>query len=368
MTNERDALEERAWQEAERLYAQGLIPIASRQEVVNAILLASAPSAPQPTEEPSIEGLVMTAQHYLGADFGTPPLDKRASFLLAAIHHLGGALRGMVEAYTAKRDAYERMRANYEMSAEARAVRSIAAMLGWENVPPQDVLEAEIRALKARASASQEEPTQANSAGLIADAKRIVQGLDAHVVNCEIQRDTGLCLVGALESLSSSAPVERPTMDAALADAHAGYEFAIAEVKRLRGGLREFIWARGRHDGEHGNYHQVCGHCEEAYVRAEATLDTLVGEDVGPITVGAPAETREERADASLYADEFASCNHCGWISKKVLCPGCGRDRDSGILPLDSPLRHVAQPSPETPAPDTCDDLCMIPHDPPKDA
>jgi hypothetical protein len=127
--------------------------------------LASAPSAPQPTEEPSIEGLVMTAQHYLGADFGTPPPDKRASFLLAAIHHLGGALRGMVEAYTAKRDAYERMRANYEMSAEARAVRSIAAMLGWENVPPQDVLEDDIRALKARVQVAEPSPLSSSAMG-----------------------------------------------------------------------------------------------------------------------------------------------------------------------------------------------------------
>jgi hypothetical protein len=33
-----------------------------------------------------------------------------------------------------------------------RTVRSIAAMLGWENVPPQDTIEREINALKARAS------------------------------------------------------------------------------------------------------------------------------------------------------------------------------------------------------------------------
>jgi hypothetical protein len=41
------------------------------------------------------------------------------------------------------------------------------------------------------------------------------------------------------------------------------------------------------------------------------------------------------------YADNFASCHHCGVISKQVICPRCGRERDSGILPLDSPLRTM---------------------------
>jgi hypothetical protein len=122
------------------------------------------------TPEPSLDGLVMTAKHYLGADFGTPPPDKRASFLLAGIHHLGGALRGMVEAYRMKADAYERMRANYETSAGARTVRSIATMLGWENVPPQDVLEDEIRALKARVQEAQPSPAPPDPIAAAVDA------------------------------------------------------------------------------------------------------------------------------------------------------------------------------------------------------
>lgn len=43
-----------------------------------------------------------------------------------------------------------------------RALRSIATMLGWENVPPQQVLEAEIRALKARAQSSPVPPLSPN--------------------------------------------------------------------------------------------------------------------------------------------------------------------------------------------------------------
>lgn len=36
------------------------------------------------------------------------------------------------------------------LSADSRTVKSLSVMLGWENVPPQDMLEAEIRAMKAR--------------------------------------------------------------------------------------------------------------------------------------------------------------------------------------------------------------------------
>jgi hypothetical protein len=46
--------------------------------------------------------------------------------------------------------------------------------------------------------------------------------------------------------------------------------------------------------------------------------------------------------DASQFAENFAACNHCGVISKQVICPHCGRERDSGILPIDSSLRTAA--------------------------
>lgn len=52
----------------------------------------------------------------------------------------------------------------------ARTVRSIAAMLGWMNVPPLRVLEADIRALKARA----EGPTRTD-APVIAPSERIAK-------------------------------------------------------------------------------------------------------------------------------------------------------------------------------------------------
>ena len=54
-----------------------------------------------------------------------------------------------------------------EMAADidaARAVRSIAAMLGWLNVPPRATLEADVRALKARAE-------QANAMAVAADTE-----------------------------------------------------------------------------------------------------------------------------------------------------------------------------------------------------
>jgi hypothetical protein len=47
-------------------------------------------------------------------------------------------------------------------------------------------------------------------------------------------------------------------------------------------------------------------------------------------------------APDARYADNFASCHHCGATSKQVICPRCGRERDSGILPLDSLLRTNA--------------------------
>jgi hypothetical protein len=46
------------------------------------------------------------------------------------------------------------------LSSDERTVKSIATMLGWENVPPQHVLEAEIRALKARASGAPRQPSE----------------------------------------------------------------------------------------------------------------------------------------------------------------------------------------------------------------
>lgn len=44
-----------------------------------------------------------------------------------------------------------------EARKDSRTVQSLAAMLGWVNVPPQHIFEAEIRALKARASSTLEE-------------------------------------------------------------------------------------------------------------------------------------------------------------------------------------------------------------------
>jgi hypothetical protein len=44
------------------------------------------------------------------------------------------------------------METQREEAAAVRAVASIAAMLGWQHVPPLRLLEADIRALKARAS------------------------------------------------------------------------------------------------------------------------------------------------------------------------------------------------------------------------
>jgi hypothetical protein len=41
--------------------------------------------------------------------------------------------------------------------------------------------------------------------------------------------------------------------------------------------------------------------------------------------------------------EKFAACVHCGLIANPEICSRCGRERDSGILPIDSPLR---QPSP----------------------
>lgn len=50
-------------------------------------------------------------------------------------------------------DASEAALADAPLSEDAgRALRSIATMLGWVNVPPQHIFEAEINALKARAS------------------------------------------------------------------------------------------------------------------------------------------------------------------------------------------------------------------------
>jgi hypothetical protein len=40
------------------------------------------------------------------------------------------------------------------MTEAERTIASIAAMLGWMNVPPRETLEADIRALKARVQAS----------------------------------------------------------------------------------------------------------------------------------------------------------------------------------------------------------------------
>lgn len=51
-------------------------------------------------------------------------------------------------------------------------------------------------------------------------------------------------------------------------------------------------------------------------------------------------------ADPRKYEERFDHCTHCGTISKQTICPKCGRERDSGILPLDSPLRNAADPAP----------------------
>ncbi len=44
--------------------------------------------------------------------------------------------------------------------------------------------------------------------------------------------------------------------------------------------------------------------------------------------------------------DRFISCANCGTYSRLVVCGKCGRETESGILPLDSPLRHQSLASP----------------------
>ena len=62
----------------------------------------------------------------------------------------------------------------------ARTVRSLARMLGWENVPPRETLERDVAALKARAQA----PPASDPPGLVAvlreyqDAQRIVRAMN----------------------------------------------------------------------------------------------------------------------------------------------------------------------------------------------
>lgn len=65
--------------------------------------------------------------------------------------------------------------------ANARTLRSLAAMLGWGNVPPQHVFEAEIRALKARATAPLGER---NTEGFPHEAAaKLVAALDSYRVS-----------------------------------------------------------------------------------------------------------------------------------------------------------------------------------------
>lgn len=68
---------------------------------------------------------------------------------LEAMHRLG---RKCLNCTSLEEQLQEAMAAR---DAAERTVKSIATMLGWMNVPPQDVLEAEIRALKARAARTQ---------------------------------------------------------------------------------------------------------------------------------------------------------------------------------------------------------------------
>ena len=58
-----------------------------------------------------------------------------------------------------------------QLSEAERTIASLATILGWMNVPPRHVLEAEIRALKGRAARSQEEKVNAE---LLAACKHVV--------------------------------------------------------------------------------------------------------------------------------------------------------------------------------------------------
>ena len=53
----------------------------------------------------------------------------------------------------------------------ARTVRSLARMLGWENVPPRETLERDVAALKARAQA----PPASDPPGLVASLREQVR-------------------------------------------------------------------------------------------------------------------------------------------------------------------------------------------------
>lgn len=88
------------------------------------------------------------------------------------------ALQRRVEQAEQARDAERRLRAvdaAAHLHAE-RTVRSMSAMLGWMNVPPRETLEADIRALKARAqglevAASGSQPTGAEQLDALLNAK-----------------------------------------------------------------------------------------------------------------------------------------------------------------------------------------------------
>lgn len=50
----------------------------------------------------------------------------------------------------------------------------------------------------------------------------------------------------------------------------------VGENTRLRAAITDFIRNRGRHDEEHQFDLTVCRLCDEAYVRAEAALDSAL--------------------------------------------------------------------------------------------
>lgn len=73
--------------------------------------------AETPEHEITLSDLVVTARHYLGPDWGDPADDKRASFLLFAINHMGGIVRdySILAAHsTAQAQEIARLRAQVE--------------------------------------------------------------------------------------------------------------------------------------------------------------------------------------------------------------------------------------------------------------
>jgi hypothetical protein len=62
------------------------------------------------------------------------------------------------------------------------------------------------------------------------------------------------------------------------------------------------------------------------------------------LDVPTPLASPSTQSHAPSAREKFAACVHCGLIANPEICSRCGRERDSGILPIDSPLRQPSQP------------------------